>query len=221
MSETLTTYLQNSIGNLYAPPAVLQAEEMGSYLPDYGTFPFLDPIEREQSSVYGIFIEIEGASAKSSSSLVDLENAFISKYKSRLCKTIELEEFIDGETNEAYELFDGMLSESKTTSMAILHELYWEKLKEEDVRFLIKLLNILAYCPFEQVKEVGLSLFAAAILHKDIRVKSAALRVAGHWMCPELLVYLDKLDIAEYPFLEKKYFSIKTAIQEKWNMQEK
>ena len=220
MSETLTTYLQNSIGNLYAPPAVLQTE-MENDMPDYRIFPSYEPIEREQSSVYGIFIEVEGSTAKSSSSLVDLENAFISKYKSRLCKIIEFEEFIDGETNEAYELFDAMFAESKTTSMAILHELYWEKLREENVRFLIKLLNILAYCPFMQVKEVGLSLFAAAILHKDIRVKSAALRVAGHWMCPELLVYLDKLDIAEYPFLRKKYLSIKTTIQEKWNMQEK
>lgn len=221
MSETLTTYLQNSIGNIYAPPTVLQAEELESFMPEYGTCPAFEPIERERSSVYGIFIEVEGTSAKSSSSLVDLENAFILKYKSRLCKAIDFEEFIDGETNEAYELFDGMLAESKATSMTILHELYWEKLKEENVRFLIKLLNILAYCPFEQVKEQGLSLFAAAILHKDIRVKSAALRVAGHWMCPELLVYMEKLDIAEYPFLRKKYVSIKTTIQEKWNMQEK
>lgn len=219
MNETLTTYLQNSIGNSYAPPVILQAEDIENYMPVYGAFSSFEPIERkEKSSVYGVVIEVEGASAESSSSLVDLENAFISKYKSRLCKTIEFEEFIDGETNDAYELFDEMLTESKTTSMAILHELYWEKLKEDNVKFLIKLLNILAFCPFEQVKEIGLSLFASALLHKDIRVKSMALRVAGHWACPELLVYMDKLELNEHQWLDIKCKSIKNSIVKKWNL---
>ena len=136
-------------------------------------------------------------------------------------RTITFEEFVDGESNEAYELFEEMLEESKVTSMSILEELYWEKVKEDDISFLLKLLNILAYCPFQQIKEAGLCLFASAIVHKNVKVKSMALRVAGHWACPELLTYLDKLDITEYPFLEKKYYSIKTKIQEKWNLQEK
>lgn len=221
MNEVLAAYLQNSIRNIIFSSALSQTESFEDVVPSDEDFPSFESIEIEQSAVYGGPYEVEGTTSVHVSPLKDLENAFVLKYKNRLKRAIAFEEFVDGESNEAYELFETMLEESPITSISILSEIYWEKVKEDDVSFIVKLLNILAYCPFDKVKEQGLCLFTSAILHKNARVKAMALRVAGHWMCPELLVYLDKLDIAEYPFLEKKYLSIKTTIKEKWNMQEK
>ena len=209
MNEAFAAYLQTSIRNILFSSAFSQNDGFEEVIPSYDDFSSYEPIDAEQSAVYGRPYEVEGTSALNISPLKDIENSFILAYKNRLKRTITFEEFVDGESNEAYELFEEMLEESKVT------------VKEDDISFLLKLLNILAYCPFQQIKEAGLCLFASAIVHKNVKVKSMALRVAGHWACPELLTYLDKLDITEYPFLEKKYYSIKTKIQEKWNLQEK
>lgn len=221
MNEAFAAYLQTSIRNILFSSAFSQTDGFEDATPSYDDISSCEPIDAEQSAVYGGPYEVEGTSALNISPLKDIEHSFILAYKNRLKRTIAFEEFVDGESNEAYELFEEMLEESKVTSMSILEELYWEKVKEDDISFLLKILNILAYCPFQQIKEAGLCLFASAIVHKNVKVKSMALRVAGHWACPELLTYLDKLDITEYPFLEKKCYSIKTKIQEKWNLQEK
>lgn len=214
MNELLMTYLQNSIYNTCSPSYRTHdgvVEEFNSF----EAWSTVNPQQQVLSSVYPIAILTENISAKRKQSLSEYEDEFMQMYKSRLMRIVVSTEFTDGESNEAYELFNEMLEESRQMALLTLQVLYWEKAKIKDIKTLTKLLNLLASCPFDVAGEVGLCLFATALINKDIRVKSMALRVAGHWACPHLLPYIETIDLADYPWLEMKVDNIKRSILRK------
>ena len=213
MNELLMTYLQNSIHHtIYSSTSQSPRRNVARFDSLGGAY-----VKQKHlpSSVYPISISTDSTSAKRMPSLSEYEDEFMQMYKSRLIRMVAATEFIDGESNDAYELFEEMLKESRRMALITLQELYWEKAKSNDIKTLIKLLNLLASCPFNIAGDIGMCLFATALNNNDIRVKSMALRVASHWACPQLLPYFKTMDFSNYPWLEMKVESIKRSILRK------
>lgn len=215
MSDLLMTYLQNNINSIIEHPIYGVTEGVAEISDSYEIAPVIESIIPTPSAVYPILYSVESASAKFAQSLSDLEDNFTQLYKSCLIRMLMSTEFVDGESNEVYWLFDKMLEESQRMSLLTLQELYWERAKHNDVKTLTKLLNLLAYCPFNVAGDVGMCLFVTALQNKDVRVQSMALRVAAHWACPQLLSYIDTMDFSKYPWLEMKVENIKRSVYRK------
>ena len=214
MNELLMTYLQNSICNTISSPSRVTLDRG---FKTYDSYQRRQIIKHEYlpSSVYPVVLSMESTSTQRISSLSECENEFMQMYKYRLVRKVSATEFIDGESNEAYDLFNEMLEESNRMAIITLQELYWENAKNNDTKTLIKLLNLLASCPFNKAGDVGMCLFITALNNLDIRVKSMALRVASHWACPQLLPYFKTMDFSNYPWLEMKVEIIKRSILRK------
>lgn len=125
--------------------------------------------------------------------------------------------FDAGEDNIATEKFAELISENKDASLKLICEYFVEAFKKDE-RMCVKILALLGDYSYKELYPYSQTIALSSLSHKSSRVKSAAYNMFAHWGNEESLSLLKSVEPPVEPWIRKKYYTIKSTLEERCYM---
>ena len=141
---------------------------------------------------------------------------FDEKYKIIFRELIQSTVFEGGEDNAATRKFAELLTENKDAALKLICDYFIKDFKDE--RMCVKLLSLLSDYSYNELYPYSQTIALSSLSNKSSRVKSAAYNLFAHWGNPEALELLNSTEPPVEAWIRKKYYTIKSTLEERCGM---
>ena len=138
---------------------------------------------------------------------------FDEKYSKTFREIIQCTVFEAGEDNAATKKFADLLTENKDAALKLVCEYFIQSFNDE--RMCVKLLSLLSDYSYNDLYPYSQTIALSSLSNKSSRVKSAAYNMFAHWGNAEALDLLNSTEPPAEAWIRKKYYTIKSTLEER------